>query len=105
METDFSGGALIFDFEIQFDLYLSILKQQTIPTALAVSILDLKKAVDAESEIGTHWCLVHFLLDGHHKIYAAAQARRAITLLSFLAVDKGVSGLDDIEHLLKVLPR
>ena len=87
------------------DLYLSILKQQTIPTALAVSTLDLKEPVDEEGEIGAHWCLAHFLLDGHHKAYAASQARKAITLLSFLAVDKGVSGLDDIEHLLKILPR
>ena len=87
------------------DLYLSTLKPPAIPTALAVSILDLKEAVHANGDIGVHWCLAHFLLDGHHKVYAASQAGKAINLLSFLALDKGVSGLDNIEHLLKILPR
>jgi len=87
------------------DLYLSILKQQTIPTALAISILDVKQAVDLQAEIKTHWCLAHFLLDGHHKVFAASQVGKPITMLSFLAVDKGVSGFDDIENLLNILPR
>jgi len=85
------------------DSYLSILREHAIPTALAVSILDVKESVDSEAEINTHWCLAHFLLDGHHKVFAASQVRKPITMLSFLAVDKGVSRLDDIEHLLNIL--
>lgn len=87
------------------DLYRSILNQQTVPTALAISILDVKEAVDSEPDNKTHWCLAHFLLDGHHKVYAASQVGKPITVLSFLAMDKGVSAFDDIGHLLNILPR
>lgn len=88
------------------DLYRSILNQQTVPTALAVSILDVKEGeVDLKPQIETHWCLAHFLLDGHHKVHAASQVGKPITVLSFLAVDKGVSSFDHIGHLLNILPR
>ena len=48
------------------------LEHQTIPAALAVSILDVKEAVDSETEVKTHRCFAHFLLDGHHKVFAAS---------------------------------
>jgi len=85
--------------------YLSILERQTIPTALAVSILDVKEELESEAEMNTHWCLAHFLLDGHHKVFAASRARKPITILSFLAVDKGISLSNDIETLLTILSR
>jgi hypothetical protein len=75
------------------------------PTALAVSVLDLKQPAEWEGnpEIQEHWCLAHYLLDGHHKMYAAAQFGKPISLLSCLAVGKGVSAADQISRVVSVL--
>jgi hypothetical protein len=85
--------------------YDAILSHPTIPTALAVSILDVKQPATwmGNPEITTHWCLAHYLLDGHHKICAAAKAGKPISILSFLAIEKGVSGPDQIAETLKTL--
>jgi hypothetical protein len=85
--------------------YETLLGHQTIPTALAISILDVKQPAnwDGDPEITSHWCLAHYLLDGHHKLCAASQARKPISLLSFLAVEKGVSSAEQIAEVLRVL--
>ena len=59
------------------------------PTAVAVSILDVcAPATDDESrDWYAHWCLTHFLLDGHHKMQAAAQTGSPLQLLALLSVD------------------
>jgi hypothetical protein len=88
--------------------YKSLLENQNTPTALAISILDVKQPADWHGdarEVREHWCLAHYLLDGHHKIYAASQGGRPISLLSFLAVDKGVSNTDQIAEVLAVLAK
>jgi hypothetical protein len=88
--------------------YKSLLESQSTPTALAISILDVKQPADWHGdapEVTEHWCLAHYLLDGHHKMYAASQGGKPISLLSFLAVDKGVSSTDQIEEVLAVLAR
>jgi hypothetical protein len=56
-----------------------------VPTALAITIAEGKhfmsgSGYDAPDAIS----LMHFLIDGHHKIYAASQLNKPITLLSFL---------------------
>ena len=73
--------------------YETLLGHQASPTALAISILDVKQPATwrGNPNITSHWCLAHYLLDGHHKVYAASQARKPISLLSFLVVEKGVS--------------
>ena len=38
-----------------------------------------------------HWCLAHYLLDGHHKIAAAARRQQPVTLVAFVAVEQGIS--------------
>jgi hypothetical protein len=75
------------------------------PTAVSISVLDVKSPEDwdGEKEIISHWCLAHYLIDGHHKVYAAAKSGKAITLISFLAVSHGVSSEDQIAELLKVI--
>ena len=88
--------------------YKTLLENQSIPTALAVSILDVKGPADWQGktpEITEHWCLAHYLLDGHHKMYAASQDRKPISLLSFLAVEKGVSTGDQIAEALAALAK
>lgn len=70
------------------------------PTALAVSVLDIKQQYDSNVE---HWCLTHYLIDGHHKTYAANIVQKPITILSFLAINQGVSNIKDIDFLIEKL--
>lgn len=69
------------------------------PTAVAVGILDIKQHYNSEI---AHWCLTHYLIDGHHKIAAAALVGQPITLLTFIASDRGVSKPDQVDHLVKM---
>lgn len=77
------------------------------PTAVAISVLDVKQPAmwEGEPSVTEHWCLAHYLLDGHHKTFAAAQAGRPITLLSFLATAKGIADEKQIQSALEVLRR
>jgi hypothetical protein len=86
-------------------------------TALAVGILDVKAPADwesagvgpyvpgqvIESEVNRHWCLAHYLLDGHHKTYAAANEGRPMRLLSLMAAGEGVSTDEEFERALAAL--
>ncbi|HEY3269211.1 MAG TPA: hypothetical protein VGM37_20045 [Armatimonadota bacterium] len=87
--------------------YMERLEAAESPTALAVSVLDVKQPAvwggDQEPEITKHWCLAHFLVDGHHKVCAAARAHRPITLLSYLDRNEGASSPDEIDAALAVL--
>jgi hypothetical protein len=65
--------------------YKRRLEEGAKPTALAISIAEGKHMMsgggyDAPDCIS----LMHFLIDGHHKIHAASQTGQPITLLSFL---------------------
>ncbi|WP_378601247.1 hypothetical protein [Nocardia lasii] len=80
------------------------LRTESTPTAVAVSILDV--CVPAVAHEGrdyyAHWSLIHFLLDGHHKLEAAARTGRPLRLLSLLAVDAGLTEKGEIADLLGV---
>lgn len=78
--------------------YSTSLEKGQTPTAVSLSVLDVKQYFDSPDK---HLCLAHYLIDGHHKVYAAAKSNQSLTLISFLAVDKGVSSRDDIDHLLR----
>lgn len=66
------------------------------PTAIALSVLDIK----GPAEFGVkHWCLTHFLIDGHHKMAAAARSQRPLSLLAFVSVGIGVSSRKQIDHV------
>ncbi|MFI6231030.1 hypothetical protein ACIBCR_27405 [Micromonospora echinospora] len=61
-------------------------------SAVAVSTLDIcAPAVERGPDYYTHWALTHFLLDGHHKMQAAAIAERPVQLLSLLSVDASLA--------------
>jgi hypothetical protein len=77
--------------------YQELLKKKSKPTALAISILDVKTFYDSNE---SHWCLAHYLLDGHHKVYASSLESEPITILSFLALGQGVSSEDEVKELL-----
>jgi hypothetical protein len=78
-------------------------------TAVAISVLDVKQPVcysDEQLQQGydyAHWCLAHYLLDGHHKTFAASQAGRPLSLLSLLAVDQGISMPEQVDQLEAIL--
>lgn len=66
------------------------------PTAVALSVLDIKQPYNGHA----HWCMAHYLLDGHHKVEAAAQAAKPITVLALIPVDGGISGEEHISAFL-----
>ena len=75
------------------------------PTAVAISILDIKQPADWDDDIqfSSHWCLAHYLIDGHHKMFAASQTDEPITLLSFLALGEGVSSKEQNYEIIEKL--
>ena len=87
--------------------YVSRLRAGEAPTAVALSVLDVKQPATGRDEpaITSHWCLAHYLLDGHHKVFAASKIGLPVTLLTFLAVEQGISSPEQIEHMVKVIGR
>lgn len=85
--------------------YETIYNNNEMPSAVSISILDVKSPADwdEEKDITSHYCLAHYLIDGHHKVYAAAKTGKQLTLISFLAVSQGVSSDEEITELLGTL--
>lgn len=79
------------------------------PTALAVSVLDVKCPADypiidgkeVQPEISTHWCVAHYLIDGHHKIHVAHRQRKSITLLTYLSRGASWKQVDELMTYIK----
>ena len=78
--------------------YKNAFSHGVLPTALAVSILDVKQPANwnGNPELTKHWCLSHYLLDGHHKVYAAAEQGTPVSILSFEAELR--VALEALEH-------
>jgi hypothetical protein len=70
------------------------------PTAVSISLLDIKGPATWQGEIDPteHWVFSHFLVDGHHKVCAARQSGRPVRLLNFISFTHGISTRDDIEQ-------
>jgi hypothetical protein len=77
------------------------LRHGPVPVCLALSTLDIcQPAVTRPGTTEpntTHWGLTHFLLDGHHRMHAAAQAQRPLRLFSMLCVDHSLATTDQIK--------
>jgi hypothetical protein len=67
------------------------LLQGAVPTAIAISFCDVAYGRYPAPDTSGHLVLTHYLLDGHHKMRAAADEGRAITLLSLLRGKDGAS--------------
>ena len=80
-------------------------EMKSIPTALVLSVLDVKQPSDWDGDptITRHYCLAHYLIEGHHKTYAASQLDKPITILSFLAIDKSIALEQDIKRVTDML--
>lgn len=87
--------------------YLRLISEQTLPTAFSISVLDVKGPAvwEGEKKIERHWCLSHYLLDGHHKVYAAAKLGKPLKLVSFLSKTHGKSQVEEQRQLIKELKR
>jgi hypothetical protein len=74
-------------------------------TALAISILDVKQPAiwEGDPAVREHWCLTHYLLDGHHKTLAAARTQRPLQLLSFLSADESLASQEQMGFALTAL--
>ncbi|HEY6752735.1 MAG TPA: hypothetical protein VI027_15605 [Rubrobacteraceae bacterium] len=85
--------------------YVNQLSAGERPTALAVSVLDIRGPATREEgpTLNEHWCMAHYLLDGHHKTYAAFLALKPITLLSFLTTAESVATEENVDRVLEVL--
>lgn len=75
---------------------------EAVPTAVAYSLLDVKQpAIGGGEDYYEHWLLSHFLLDGHHKVAAAAQAQRAVRLLCLLDERISIARQEDLDILIR----
>ncbi|WP_369212566.1 hypothetical protein [Streptomyces flavofungini] len=62
----------------------------------AIATLDLcEPAAGTPIDQYQHWGLIHFLLDGHHELEAAATVDRPVRILSLSALGEGVAGAED----------
>ena len=113
---DFGGGRRLFEFIVpmfpqnwlkaeEVGRYESLISSGQQPTALALSVLDVKQPANWQEgiEVVEHWCLAHYLLDGHHKMFAASVVGKPITMLSFLAVNESVATEENMNTLLGIL--
>lgn len=116
LTTSLNDGRGLFEFLIPISShgllqsrrtseYQELLNEGIASTAVALSILDIKSPeyYDDDNELMSHWCLAHYLLDGHHKTYAAALNSKPLTLLSFLSLEHGISSQEDIAKLIAAL--
>ncbi|MGD1221787.1 hypothetical protein AB9Q10_25585 [Streptomyces krungchingensis] len=88
--------------------YVALMEQGRESTAVAISTLDVcQPALDLGDDPSRHWGLTHFLLDGHHKLEAAATAGGPVRLLSLLALGESLAGAEDSARLpaLRARPR
>jgi hypothetical protein len=90
--------------QAQVEFYRKSLREGRKPTALAVSILDTKCVSNFDDYVDLieyPICLAHFILDGHHKLYAAALEKLSITLLSVVSKAESVWYEDGIGSVLQ----
>lgn len=71
-------------------------------TVLAVSVLDRTQPFDS---FDAHTGLVHFVLDGHHKLEAAARLGAPVAVLSFVSVDASLADEATVAGLPELLAR
>ena len=82
------------------EAFSALLQGSSAPTAVAVSLLDVCQPATSEGDdYYAHWGLTHFLLDGHHKMEAAAREGRSLRLLSLLATGASLATSDQVARV------
>lgn len=114
-ETTVDSGSHLFEFIVpmvppswndlaRVEEHRQRLSRSARPTAVAVSLLDVcQPAVDdGRRDYFAHWALTHFLLDGHHKLQAAAETGESLRLLALLSVDASLATRDQVTAIPKL---
>lgn len=86
--------------------YMEALRTKASGTAVSIAVLDVRSPIAwgaQEQDPVEHWCLTHYLLDGHHKLNAASESGKPLRLLSFVALSHGVSTREQIEEAARAL--
>jgi hypothetical protein len=75
------------------------------PRSLAISVLDIRQPAYLEDwpDIDQHWCLAHFVVDGNHRVYGAAEAGKPARILSFISEEWSVATAAEIDQALALL--
>jgi hypothetical protein len=81
------------------------------PAALGLSVLDVRapavtpwdKTDDPDYVYAEHWCLATYLLDGHHKVQAAAMSGHPLGLLAFVSRGASVASDQDVDAVVRAL--
>jgi hypothetical protein len=84
------------------------LQEGRAPAVLTVDVLDIRQPATWEGNpaITKHYVLAQYLLDGHHKLQAAAELGVAIQILSFVSREESIYGYgkpSDLDRVLAVL--
>lgn len=85
----------------RIDYFKDAISRGQTTTVVALSVMDIKGPSFKDR---VHWCLAHYVLDGHHKLAAAAETKSEVTLLAFIALEHGVSSSSHVEKLLDTFP-
>lgn len=108
-ETKVDGGTHLFEFVVpmlppawsdaaKVAEHAERLASSDRPTAVAVSTLDVCQPAMANqsTDYFAHWGLTHFLLDGHHKMQAAAESGRPLRLLSLVSLEGSLASPEQV---------
>jgi hypothetical protein len=111
-------GAHLFEFVVPMvppswnepahvDTYRERLRTSASPTVIVVSTLDVCRPAVADDTYDDfeHWCLTHFVLDGHHKLEAAATEHRSLRILSLLSRGASLASSDQLAHIPQIRSR
>lgn len=86
--------------------YAEQLSTSSRPTAVAVTTLDVcAPAVDEGPDWYWHWGLTHFVLDGHHKLEAAAESEKPLQLLALISVAGSLANGDQLARIAELRTR
>jgi hypothetical protein len=75
------------------------------PAALALGLIDARLPAIPEAGLAweQHLCLAEYVLDGHHKIAAAAIEGDTIPVLLFLSAGASIAPASDVERIVELL--
>ncbi|MFT3900632.1 MAG: hypothetical protein QM728_10385 [Gordonia sp. (in: high G+C Gram-positive bacteria)] len=88
--------------------YVELMRDGITPTAVALSNLEVRAPATSwpDDDSYWHWCLTHFLLDGHHKLEAAATTGEPVQILALVSVaDSRGEARRDLDRLPELLTR
>ncbi len=87
--------------------YEQLLRDSSRPTAVSFTVLDVRQQFDWATPVEgeSHFGLIHFLLDGHHKMEAAARAGRRLRLLSLISTKESLAERRSIEGVISTFGR